>query len=104
MCESLSPLSATEANSRDSLTPEILLARLQRQLAVIRAIIDEADRVARAADHARSGDAEGLSDRVVEEMARLGCRLLEAAGILASSRRDEDSGVFSRRAASGSAW
>jgi hypothetical protein len=68
------------------------LGRLRSHAALIRALADEVEWLSRV------GDAEGLSHQLIEEMARLGCRLLETAGTLAGSRPPEDSGVFARRA------
>ena len=44
----------------------------------------------------RPTDAEGLSAQLDEGMARLGCRLLDAAAALTESPRPEDSGIFER--------
>jgi hypothetical protein len=72
------------------LEAELCLGRLRSQAAVIRALADHVEHLSRA------GDGDGIGDQLIEEMARLGCRLIEAAGSLAGSH-PEDSGVFARR-------
>jgi hypothetical protein len=59
-------------------------------VAVLRTLTDHIEHLA------RPGDADELSWQLVEEMARLGCRLLEAAARMTRSLRPEDSGVFTR--------
>ena len=66
------------------------LGPLRSQVAVVRALADEVECLLRA------GDAEGLGDQLIEEMARLGCRLLETAGAFAGPPPCEQSGVFAR--------
>jgi type II secretory pathway component PulM len=70
------------------------LGRLRSQVAVVRALADEVDRLSRA------GDADAPGDQLVEEMARLGCRLLETAGTLAEAQPAEDSVVVALRSPS----
>jgi hypothetical protein len=72
------------------LVAELRLTRLRSQVAVVRALADHVDYLARPAD------AEGLGNQVVEEMARLGCRLLEAAGAFAASPRPSNGGAHER--------
>jgi hypothetical protein len=67
------------------------LGRLRSHAAVIRSLADEVECISRA------GDAEGLGEQLIEEMARLGCRLLETAATLTESLPPENSGVFARR-------
>jgi hypothetical protein len=67
------------------------LGRLRSHAAIVRTLADEVECISRA------GDAEGLGEQLVEEMARLGCRLLETAATLTESLPPEDSGVFGRR-------
>jgi hypothetical protein len=57
---------------------------------VVRALADRIEHLSRA------GDADEIGDQLIEEMARLGCRLLEAAGSLAGATHLEDSGTFAR--------
>jgi len=90
-------LAAIESDDNGRLVAEFRLARLRAQAAVVRALADHVEYLA------RSGDADGLSSQVIEEMARLGCRLLEAAGALAESQCPEQSGVFARARMFGSA-
>jgi hypothetical protein len=66
--------------------------RIRSQVAVIRALADHAEGLSRTVD------ADAVADQLVEEMARLGCRLLEAAASLATPAPPEDSGVFARPA------
>jgi hypothetical protein len=81
----------TSGSGDDARTPAKHLGPLRVQAAVIRALVDEVECVSRV------GDAEGMGEQLIEEMARLGCRLLEAAGTLAAPPPPEDSGVFARR-------
>ncbi len=81
----------TSGSGDDGRTPAKHLGPLRVQAAVIRALADEVECLSRA------GEADGLGDQLIEEMARLGCRLLETAGTLATPPPPEDSGVFARR-------
>jgi hypothetical protein len=91
------PLAAFEVNEDGRLTTGLRLGRLRSQVAVIRALADHVEHLA------RPGDTEGLGEQLIEEMTRLACRLLEVAGSLAGSPRSEDRGVFARRPSPGSA-
>jgi hypothetical protein len=73
MLAPISSLSALESDNEDRLPAELRLARLRSQLAVIRTLADHIEHLA------RPQDADGLGHQIVEEMARLGCRLLEAS-------------------------
>jgi hypothetical protein len=64
------------------------LVRLRSQVAIIRTLADDVD--------AGTVDAGAMADQVIEEMARLGCRLLEMAATLATAAAPEDSGAFAR--------
>jgi CheY-like chemotaxis protein len=66
--------------------------RIRSQVAIIRALADHAEALSRAVD------ADAVADQLVEEMFRLGCRLLEAAASLATSAPPLHSGVFARPA------
>lgn len=77
----------------DQFGAELRLARLRAQVAIVRAIADHIDHFA------RPGEADALSSQLVEEMARLGCRLLEAAASVTRAPASEDSGVFARSSA-----
>jgi len=80
-----------ESDDERRLARELRLARLRSQVAVVRAIADQVEHLSRA------GDGDGLGEQLIEEMARLGCRLLEAAGSMAEPPSVEDSGIFARR-------
>jgi hypothetical protein len=83
-------ITALEGYDDGRLVTELRLARLRSQTAVVRALADQVEYLSRA------GDADGVGDQLIEEMAQLGCRLLEMAGTLARSRVPADSGVFAR--------
>jgi hypothetical protein len=83
-------LAALEADDDGRLAAELWLARLRSHAAVVRALADHVEYLARA------GDADGIGNQLIEEMAQLGCRLLETAGTLARSQDPADSGVFAR--------
>jgi len=83
-------LAAPESNDDGVLAAEHRLAGLRRQAAVVRTIADHVGELA------RPRDAEGLRAQLVEEMTRLGCRLLEAAAALSESPRRPDSGILAR--------
>jgi hypothetical protein len=63
------------------------LQAVRAQAAFLRSLLDEVERLA-----PRSAGADGLSDQIVEELARLGCTSLEAAAeltkLLAAARAD----------------
>jgi hypothetical protein len=61
------------ANDNGRPTGTLGLARLRAQAAVVRSLADFID------DVPRRGDVDGLGKQLIEEMARLGCLLLEAA-------------------------
>jgi len=72
------------------LTAELRLARLRAQVAIVRTLADHIEHFVRQAD------AGELSSQLIEEMARLGCRLFELAAPMTRSPRAEESGVFVR--------
>lgn len=84
-------LSVLQSDDDGLLTAGLELIKLRSQLAVVRALADHLEYLT------RRGDAEGLGTQLVEEMARLGCQLLEAASSPSSLPPPEDSGVFLRR-------
>jgi hypothetical protein len=90
------PPPAHESNPPDHarLELEVRLERLASQVAVVRTLADNVETLARLT---RAG---GLEKQLVEEMARLGCRLLETAATLAAlpEASSEESGVFARSA------
>jgi L-amino acid N-acyltransferase YncA len=83
--------SAPALDDNGRVVVELRLARLRSQLAVVRAVADQVEYLSRTAG------AEGLGEQLIEEMTRLGYRLLEAAGTRAGTPRPEDSGVFLSR-------
>ena len=84
-------LAALESDDHGRLVAEFRLARLRSQVAVVRAVADQIEYMSRRAE------ADGLGEQLIEEMARLGCRLLEVAGRLAGTPPTEESGVFVRQ-------
>ncbi len=84
-------LATLESNDDGLLAAELQLACVREYVAVVRALADQVD------DLARPGDADGLSEQLIEEAARLGCRLLEAAAAMTRMPHVEQSGVFSTR-------
>jgi hypothetical protein len=84
-------LAAHESNDDGLLAAAFRLARIRSQAAVVRALADQVEHLSRAAD------AEGVNSQIIEEMARLGCRLLEAAAAFVNAPDTiEDSRVFTR--------
>jgi|SRR5579872_4075351 len=86
---------AMESNDKRPLAADPRLARLRSQVALVHTLADHVERLT------RFGEADGLGEQLIEEIARLGCRLLEAAASLAESPPSEDSGVFVRRPSPG---
>jgi hypothetical protein len=83
-------LTASESDE-DRRLAKLRLVRLRSQVAVVRALADQVEHLTRLRD------ADGPGDQLIEEMTRLGCRLLEAAQqSLLEPRRPEHSGVFAR--------
>jgi hypothetical protein len=76
-------LATLESSDDELLTNELRLVRLREQVAVVRTIADHIDHFA------EPGNADGFSEQVLEEMARLGCRLLEAAAAMTRAPRPE---------------
>ena len=72
MTAHLPSLSALEADDDDLLSTELRFTRLRSQVAVVRALADHVEYLARP----RSSDA--LAGQLIEELARLGACLLEA--------------------------
>lgn len=88
-----------ESNDDRQLAAELRLAQLRTQVAVVRALADQIELLARPhhVDATRDCDPErGLGEQLGEEMAQLGCRLFEVAAGLTKSPASEDSGVFKR--------
>ena len=91
--ELLPSLVTLESSDDGQLNAELRLARLRAQAALVRTLTDNIEHLV------RPGEADALRWQIIEEMARLGCRLLEAAAWMKRSTRSEDSGVFIRRSA-----
>lgn len=86
---SVAPL--IDLETRSTRRPKHLsLTGLRSQVAIVRALADEVDSLSRI------GEADGLPEQLIEELARLGCRLLDQASALAGTVPPEDSGVFAR--------
>jgi hypothetical protein len=85
-------VAALESSKDGPLVAEVRLVTLRSQAAVVRTLADQVEQLSRAAD------VDALGTQMVEEMARLGCRLLDAAAALADALPVEDSGVFKRAA------
>jgi hypothetical protein len=84
-------LAALGSGDDSWLEAELRLARLRSQVAVVRALADHVEHLSRVEG------ADGVGDQLIEEMARLGCRLIEAAGTMAGTQHPQDSAVFARR-------
>jgi hypothetical protein len=94
MPASIRPAATKTSGSEDTALRDAKrrLGRLISQVAVVRALADNVEALARPA---ASG---GLDGQLVEEMARLGCLVLETAASLAAlpEATCRDSGVFER--------
>jgi hypothetical protein len=80
-------------NDDQQLGAELRLARVRTQVAVVRTLADQIELLV------RPRHVDGLNEQLIEEMARLGCRLLETAAELTKVSAPEDTGVFRRRPA-----
>jgi hypothetical protein len=89
----LPAVTTLESNDDDRLSAELRLARLRTEVAIVRTLADQIELLV------SPRHANGLGDQLIEEMARLGCLLFEAAAELTRSPAPEDSGVFKRRPA-----
>jgi hypothetical protein len=68
-----------------------LLSGVRSQAAFVRALLDEVERAV------PSGCDEPVSEQLVEELARLGCRFLEAASALTAAADDSKKAAPSAR-------
>jgi hypothetical protein len=73
MSAHLPSLAALVGADDDLLAAELRFNRLRSQVAVIRALADHVEHLARLRD------SDGLTDQLIEELSRLGSRLLDAA-------------------------
>jgi hypothetical protein len=89
----LPAVTTLESSDDAQLVAELRLARLRTEVAVVRTLADQIELLV------SPRRADGLSEQLIEEMARLGCLLFEAAAELTRSPAPEDSGVFNRRPA-----
>lgn len=80
-------LDVPESNDNGLLAAELVLGLLRSQVAVVQSIADRIEQIARPRHAAR------LRTQLAEEMARLGCHLLEAAEALIEPSRSEDRGI-----------
>ena len=90
LVRTLPSLTTLDSNDEGRLAAELQLARLRTQVAVVRTLADQVEFLV------RPRHVDGLGEQIVEEMARLGCQLFEAAAELTRSPAPEDSGVFNR--------
>jgi hypothetical protein len=90
-------LATLESNDDSQLAAELELARLRAQVAIVRTLADHIEHFA------QPGDTGGLSEQLIEEMARLAHRLFEATTSMTRSAHAEDSGIFARFLSSDSA-
>jgi hypothetical protein len=79
-------LAVLESGDDDLLKAELRFARLREQVAVVRNLADRIEQLVRPAN------AGSLSDQLIEEMARLGCRLFEAAASMAQAPLHQPAG------------
>jgi hypothetical protein len=79
---------APRSSQDGPLVAEPRLVNLRSQVAVVRALADQVDHLTRAAD------VDGLGTQIVEEIGRLGCRLLDVAAAVAEASPAEGSGIF----------
>jgi hypothetical protein len=88
----LPSVATLEANDDPRLASELRVVHLRTQAAIVRTLADHVERFARVEDM------DGLGDQLAEEIARLGCRLLDAAASMTMVSAEEASGVFLRLA------
>ncbi len=86
----LPSLESLEANDDAQISAELCLARLRAQVAVVRTLADHIERFA------SPGNADGMTRQILDETARLGRRLCEAAASIPATPRDRDSGTCAR--------
>ena len=84
----LHPLRALTARDHRLLIHELHIRTTARQLAVIRTIADEFERSVR-----NGSPGAALREQLVEELARLGCRSLEAAAEMTKLDAGEEGGI-----------
>jgi hypothetical protein len=90
MLSHIPSLAALESNDDGRLVAELRLVGLRSQAAIVRTLADQVERLSRDAEgHEHAG-------QLIEEMARLGSRLLEAAAALAEAPHVDESGIFAR--------
>jgi hypothetical protein len=84
-------LAALESSDDSQLAADLQIVRVRSQVGVIRTLVNRADELT------QPRDAGELSEQIIEEMTRLGCRLLEVAASLTESPHPGESGIFLRR-------
>jgi hypothetical protein len=87
----LPSVTTLESNDENQLTVELRVARLRAQVAIVRTLADQIDLLV-SPQHV-----DGLSDQLIEEMARLRGQLFEAAAEVTKSSPPKDTEVFTRR-------
>jgi hypothetical protein len=90
VAHALPSVASLEADDDARISAELGLARLREQVDYVRAITEHIDRFARPAE------AENLTEQLIEEMARLGCRLCETTAFARLAKSDRQSGTFLR--------
>ena len=80
----LPPVTTLASHDHSQLPAALRLARLRTEVAVVRTLADHIERLA------SPRQADGLSEQLIEEMARLGRLLFEAAGELAKAPEPDD--------------
>lgn len=77
----LPSIEALTDNDDERLITELKVNELREQVALARSLLDAVDEL--SADEQASSD---LSDGAAEELARLGCKIVEVAGAISRSR------------------
>jgi len=81
---------ALDCDQDRRLSADTRFVRVRSQAAVVRALADHVEHLSRVED------VDAVGQQLIEEMARLGFRLLEASAALIEATRTEGSGVFAR--------
>jgi hypothetical protein len=82
----LPSIEALTGNDDERLIAELRLSDVCERAAVLRELLEEVERLVRSAGTATSSEGHSRGAVVVEELARLGCKMVELAGALARER------------------